>query len=77
VAAGYIPWEQVYAEPDYVFFPHRRHIAVAKLACAECHGDVRNMTEPVLRPVVNQSMNWCMNCHQQKRASVDCIACHK
>jgi len=76
-AAGYIPWQRVYTEPDYVFFPHRRHVAVAKLACASCHGDVRDMAEPVMRPVVNQSMDWCMNCHQQKRASQDCISCHK
>ncbi len=77
VVLGRIPWERVYAEPDYVYFSHRRHVAVAKLACANCHGDVRNMVEPVMSPVVNQSMNWCMNCHQQKRASQDCIACHK
>src|SRR5208282_525799 len=75
--ADYIPWERVYTEPDYVYFSHRRHIAVAKLACADCHGDVRNMAEPVLSRAVNQSMDWCMNCHQQKRASQDCISCHK
>ncbi len=77
VPAGYIPWQQVYSVPDYVYFPHRRHVAVAKLACADCHGDVRNMAGPVVRPVVNQSMGWCINCHQQKRASQDCISCHK
>jgi len=77
VPSGYIPWQRVYAEPDYVYFPHRRHVAVAKLACAQCHGDVRDMAGPVVQPVVNQSMDWCMNCHQQKRASQDCISCHK
>jgi hypothetical protein len=76
-AASHIRWRRVYTQPNYVFFSHRRHTAVAKLACAECHGDVRNMSEPVLRATVNQSMDWCLNCHQQRHASQDCISCHK
>lgn len=77
VKAGFIPWRRIYREPEYVFFSHRRHVSVGKLNCANCHGDVSKLTSPAVRPLINQSMDWCMNCHLQRQASQDCIACHK
>ncbi len=74
---GYIPWKRIYRQPDYVFFSHRRHVVIGKVECKSCHGDMSELTSPLPRPVVNQSMTWCMNCHEQKQASLDCIACHK
>jgi len=77
VSAGWIPWNRVYSQPDYVFFSHRRHVVVAKLDCANCHGDMGSLSSPPIRPAVDQSMDWCMNCHQQRQASTDCVSCHK
>jgi len=77
VPVGWIPWGRVYREPDYVFFSHRRHVTVAKLECATCHGDMRQLSAPPVRPAMEQTMNWCVNCHEQRRASTDCISCHK
>lgn len=77
VKAGYIPWNRIYRQPDYVFFSHRRHVVGGKVECKTCHGDMAQRTTPLPGPVVNQSMTWCVNCHEQKQASVDCIACHK
>ncbi|HYB89892.1 MAG TPA: cytochrome c3 family protein [Candidatus Binataceae bacterium] len=76
-AAGWIPWNRVYGQPDYVFFSHRRHVVIGKVECATCHGDMTSLTSPPVRPAINQSMDWCMNCHQQRQASTDCISCHK
>ncbi len=71
------PWLRVYQEPAHVFFSHRRHVALAKVPCATCHGAMQKATEPPVRPAVEQSMAWCIACHQQRHASVDCIACHR
>ena len=72
-----IPWKRVYQMPRDVFFSHRRHVVLAKVECAACHGKMAEQLTPPTRPLVNQSMGWCINCHQEKRASVDCNACHK
>jgi len=71
------PWQRVYQEPPHVYFSHRRHVVVGKVPCATCHGDMTKATEPPTRPAVNQKMAWCLECHQQRHASTDCIACHK
>ena len=43
-----IPWEVYSRQPENVWFPHSPHIKLAKLACAECHGDHGKTTS--LRP---------------------------
>lgn len=77
VSVGHIPWNRVYRQPDYVFFSHRRHVTVARIECATCHGDMKALSAPPPRPLVNQSMDWCIGCHEQRHASQDCISCHK
>jgi len=72
-----IGWERIYRMPGDIFFSHRRHVVLAKIECASCHGKMAEQTTPPARPLVNQSMEWCIACHQEKRASVDCNACHK
>ena len=72
-----IAWKRIYQMPDHVFFSHRRHGISAKIECVTCHGKMAELTEPPTRPLVQQSMSWCIACHQEKRASVDCNACHK
>lgn len=72
-----IAWKRIYQMPDHVFFSHRRHVISAKIECVTCHGKMAELTEPPTRPLVQQSMSWCIACHQEKRASVDCNACHK
>ena len=72
-----ITWKRVYQLPRDVFFSHRRHVVSAKIECVTCHGKMAELTEPPTRPLVQQSMSWCIACHQEKRASVDCNACHK
>ena len=71
------PWVRIYTEPAHVFFSHRRHVQLAKVPCATCHGPMPQATEPPLVPAVKQSMTWCLECHRQRHASIDCIACHR
>jgi hypothetical protein len=69
-----IPWVRVYWVPDFVYFPHMMHIRAGR-ACAECHGDVAAMTRVTRKQKIE--MGWCLNCHRQHKASIDCWTCHK
>jgi hypothetical protein len=69
-----IPWVRVYRLPDYVYFPHMMHVR-AGVACSFCHGEVAAM-ERITRSV-SLKMGWCLNCHREHKASIDCWTCHK
>ena len=69
-----IPWVRVYRVPDFVYFPHMMHIR-AGLTCTACHGEVAAMAQIVRS--VKIEMGWCLNCHRQHKASIDCWTCHK
>jgi hypothetical protein len=71
-----VPWRRIYQVPDHVYFSHRRHVAVAEIECVECHGRVPDLTVPASRPLVEQTMDWCLQCHEARGASTDCIHCH-
>lgn len=63
--------------PPYVYFTHRRHVGIAKLACENCHGAIAHTERPPERPLVGIRMRVCLGCHQDKGQSVDCVACHR
>ena len=70
-----IPWQRVYGWTDeaHVRFNHAPHIR-AEVPCAMCHGDVPQMT--VARRVVDHTMGFCVQCHQERKVSNDCLTCH-
>jgi hypothetical protein len=72
-----IPWVRIYKVADHVKFPHMRHVAAdaGALECQECHGLVEEMEviEDVEQPL---KMGWCVDCHRENEASVDCTVCH-
>lgn len=68
-----LKWARVYEIPTYVFFSHRAHLAAGS-ACADCHGQVKEHER--LYREMDVSMASCMNCHQAKGASLDCMYCH-
>lgn len=70
-------FRKLFGLPPYVFFTHRRHVAIAKLPCADCHGDIALTTTPPRRPLVTITMNFCLHCHLKMHQSTDCIACHR
>ena len=80
-----IPWVKVHGwrESKNVGFTHKSHIryftekdgvAVSEV-CAKCHGDVSGMDE--MRQVSSLKMGWCVSCHVENEASIDCWTCHK
>jgi len=70
-----IPWQRVYGfEPSaHVKFNHAPHLR-AGVECVTCHGDLTKMT--VAQRAVNHTMGFCITCHQQQKAPVDCVTCH-
>ena len=60
--------------PDFVFFSHARH-TTAGIRCESCHGAILEQdSTPTEAPV---TMNACVGCHQLKKATVACNACHE
>lgn len=70
-------WQRVYTLPKHVYFSHFRHVTLGQMACPECHGDMRELDRPPMRPAVDiLSMDYCMDCHAEQTANNDCLACH-
>ena len=55
-----IPWERIHKLPEYVRFPHMRHVS-AGVTCQSCHGPVQEMERVYQNASLN--MGWCVNCH--------------
>jgi hypothetical protein len=72
-----IPWIKIHVLPDHSFFSHRRHVALGKLDCVVCHGDMARRTTPVTAPAVKLTMDWCVGCHTRRHVTSDCNACHR
>lgn len=68
-----IPWIRVHQLPDHVYFPHMMHVR-AEVACTTCHGEVSQMKQ--LARQTSLKMGWCLDCHREHKASIDCWTCH-
>jgi mono/diheme cytochrome c family protein len=68
-----IPWIRIHKLPGFVSFPHRRHVQRG-LACQDCHGPVETMQR--VAQVAPLTMGWCVACHAERQAPLDCVACH-
>ena len=68
-----VPWKRIHKVPDYVNFPHMRHVS-AGVTCQTCHGEVQKMNQVFQYASLN--MGWCINCHVQRQARFDCAVCH-
>jgi hypothetical protein len=55
-----IPWVRIHKLPEYVRFPHMRHVS-AGVTCQSCHGQVQGMTRVYQASSLN--MGWCVSCH--------------
>lgn len=73
-----VPWVQVNRVVGHVYFSHVAHVRFGEMKCEECHGDMATATKPPERSQVEHlSMRRCMDCHDERGASNDCLACHK
>jgi hypothetical protein len=67
------PWIKVNYLAEHVLFNHQRHIN-SQIACEQCHGPVQNLQR---LPSKTWRMGACIECHQEKKANLDCwLACH-
>jgi len=55
-----IPWLRIHKVPEYVHFPHVRHIN-AGVTCQTCHGQIQKMDQVYQYSTLN--MGWCVSCH--------------
>jgi c(7)-type cytochrome triheme protein len=69
-----IPWIKIYGQPDFVYFSHKRH-GLKGIACKTCHGAVETMDR--VQKAVVLDMDRCVACHMEKKASIDCLTCHR
>ncbi|TDJ44252.1 MAG: menaquinol oxidoreductase [Gammaproteobacteria bacterium] len=71
-----IPWIKVHDLPDFVYFPHKRHVQ-ANIECQSCHGPVQTMD--VVTRIAPLQMGWCRDCHLENEVQhgQDCLTCHK
>ena len=65
-----IPWQRVWRLPSHVFFSHRVHVTVAKLACQSCHGPMETLDRPPPRPLKTLAMDDCIACHLKTKPAV-------
>ena len=55
-----IPWVRIHKVPEYVRFPHMRHVN-AGVTCQSCHGQVQDMGR--VQQAASLNMGWCVKCH--------------
>lgn len=55
-----IPWIRIHKLPEYVHFPHMRHVN-AGVTCQSCHGQIQKMER--VSQFASLNMGWCVNCH--------------
>jgi len=73
-----IKWWQVTRNSGHVYFSHRAHVGIARMPCADCHGDVARWDRPPTeRNEELVSMQSCLACHREQGASTDCDTCHQ
>src|SRR5215213_4950901 len=55
-----IPWVRIHKLPEYVHFPHTRHVN-AGVTCQSCHGQIQKMDR--VAQFASLNMGWCVSCH--------------
>ncbi|MGH7229954.1 MAG: cytochrome c3 family protein [Nitrospiraceae bacterium] len=69
-----IEWVRLQRLPDFVYFTHEMHLK-AGLECMNCHGRVTEIRHTPR--AATYEMGWCLSCHRDRGAPVDCLTCHK
>ncbi|UCC72928.1 MAG: cytochrome c3 family protein [Gemmatimonadota bacterium] len=72
-----LTFNKLFRLESHVFYTHRRHVGIAELECATCHGAIAATERPPARPLVRIDMDFCMDCHREQGQTLDCNACHR
>lgn len=57
-----IEWVRIHNLPDLAYFNHSQHVAVGKIKCQTCHGEIQEME--VVKQHAPLTMGWCIDCHR-------------
>jgi hypothetical protein len=70
-----LAWQRVFGYPAdaHVKFNHAPHVR-AEIDCATCHGNIAEQT--VAQRNVELTMGFCVNCHKETAAPIECVTCH-
>lgn len=68
-----LPWVRVNYLPDHIYFPHYRHLK-KDVQCQQCHGQLETVDR---LSQVTYYMGFCIQCHKQRQAPLNCEACHQ
>lgn len=70
-----LAWARVnqYPHQAHVRFTHAPHIR-ADIDCSTCHGDIAHQT--VAQRNVELDMGFCVTCHENRDAPLECVTCH-
>ena len=80
-----IPWVRLFAVNDDIVYEHGPHIK-AGFQCQTCHGNMGASPAGGVAGFGKKGagglwgrnlMEWCIQCHQDNKASTDCYTCHK
>jgi len=74
---GSLRWSQLLRLPPDIYFSHRRHVPVAGLDCASCHGRMETAEAPPTRAFWKARMQQCLDCHNRSGAGIGCNDCHR
>jgi mono/diheme cytochrome c family protein len=58
-----VKWVRIHNLPDFVYFNHSQHVAVAGVECQTCHGPVEEME--IMYQHSPLTMGWCIDCHRE------------
>ena len=73
-----IPWVRVNRVEAHVYFSHAPHVVLGEMDCADCHGDMTTVEQPLTSSQIEGlTMGACMDCHEDRNVSNDCLLCHQ
>ena len=72
-----LDWQRIYVLPKHVYFSHFRHVTLGQIGCQTCHGEMNKLTAPPTSMATDAlDMDYCIDCHTERRETTDCLACH-
>ena len=63
-----VKWVRIHNLPDFAYFNHSQHVAVAGVDCQTCHGPVQEME--IVSQNAPLTMGWCINCHRETNVNI-------
>ena len=72
-----IPWVRLPSLDRHTYFSHFQHATLSKIKCETCHGDIAKTSAIPGTPAYKFTMKWCLHCHEERKASTDCLICHR